>query len=53
MEAVKKTETKEILDMETLGKRTHTIHASNTNIIQEKEEKISDIEDTKKKKERN
>ena len=46
MEAMKKTQTKGQLDIESLGKRTETIETSITNRIQEIEERISDSEDT-------
>ena len=45
-EAVKKRQTKEMLEMENLRKRTGTIDSSITNIIQEMEERILGIEDT-------
>ena len=40
IEAIKKTQTEEILEMENLGKRTGTTDASITNRIQEMEERI-------------
>ena len=46
MEAMKKTQTKNQLDMENLGKWTETTESSITNRIQEIEERISDSEDT-------
>ena len=46
MEAMKKTQTENWLDMENLGKRTETTESSITNRIQEIEERISDSEDT-------
>ena len=46
MEAMKKTQNENRLDMENLGKRTDTTHSSTTNRIQEIEERISDSEDT-------
>ena len=46
MEAMKKTQTKDCLDMENLGKQTGTTETSITNRIQETEETISDAEDT-------
>ena len=46
MEAMKKTQTENQLDMEKLGKRTETTESSITNRIQEIEEQISDSEDT-------
>ena len=42
---MKKTQTKNRLDMENLGKRTETTESSITNRIQEIEERISDSED--------
>ena len=45
-EAVKKRQTKEMLEMENLRKRTGTIDSSITNIIQEMEGRILGIEDT-------
>ena len=50
MEAMKKTQTENWLDMENLGKRTETAESSITNRIQEIEERISDSEDTIEKK---
>ena len=46
IEAIKKTQTKGILGMENLGKRTGTREASITNRIQEMEERVSGVEDT-------
>ena len=46
MEAMKKTQTENQLDMENLGKRTETTESSITNRIQEIEEGISDSKDT-------
>ena len=46
IEVIKKTQTKGILDMENLGKRTGTTETSITNRIQEIEERISGDEDT-------
>ena len=46
IEAIKKKQTEEILEMENLGKRTGTTHASLTNRRQEIEERISGIDDT-------
>ena len=46
MDAMKKTQTKNRLDMENLDKRTETTESSITNRIQEKEERISESEDT-------
>ena len=46
MEAVRKTQTEDRLDMENLGKQTETSGTSITNRIQEIEERISDYEDT-------
>lgn len=46
IEAIKKILTEGILEMETLGKWAGTTDASITNRIQEKEERISGIEDT-------
>ena len=45
MEAMKKTQTENQLDMENLGKRTETTESSITNRIQQIEEQISDYED--------
>ena len=46
MEAMKKTQNENRLDMENLGKRAETTESSITNRIQEIEERISDSEDT-------
>ena len=46
MEAIKKTQTEAILEMENLAKRTRTTEVSITNSIQEIEERISGVEDT-------
>jgi hypothetical protein len=46
IEAIKKTQTEEILEMEDLGKRTETTDASITNKIKEMEKIISYVEDT-------
>ena len=46
IEAIKKTQTKRILDMENLDKRTGTTEASITNRIQEMEKRISGVKDT-------
>ena len=46
IEAIKKTQTEGILDMENLGKWAGTTEISITNRIQEKEERISGAEDT-------
>lgn len=46
IEAIKKTQTEGILEMENLGKRTRTADGSITNRIQETEERILDVEDT-------
>jgi hypothetical protein len=46
IEAIKKTQTEEILEMENLGKWTKTTEASITNRTQEMEERISGTEDT-------
>jgi hypothetical protein len=46
MEALKKTKTEGILEMQNLGKRTGTKDAKITKRIQETEEKISGVEDT-------
>ena len=46
IEVIQKTQTKEILDMENLGKQTGTTETSITNRIQDIEERISGIEDT-------
>jgi hypothetical protein len=46
IEAMKKSQTEEILKMENLRKRTGTTDASTTNRIQEMEERISGVEDT-------
>ena len=45
LETVKKTQTKEILEMKYLGKKTGATDASITNRIQEMEERVSGIED--------
>ena len=47
IEAIKKTQTKEILEMENLGKRTGPTDANITNRIQKMKERISGIEDTR------
>ena len=44
-EAIKKTQTKGILEMENLGKQRRTAYESITNRIQEMEERISSAED--------
>ena len=46
IEAIKKTQTEETMEMENLGKWSGTTDASITNRIQEMEERTSDIEDT-------
>jgi hypothetical protein len=46
VEAIKKTQTEGILEMENIGKRTGFTNTSITNRIQEMEERISGIEDT-------
>jgi uncharacterized coiled-coil protein SlyX len=46
IEAMKKTQTNEILEMKNLGNRTGTTDASITNRIQDMEERISGVEDT-------
>ena len=46
IEAIKKTQTESILEMENPREKTETTDASITNRIQEKEERISGIEDT-------
>ena len=45
VEAIKKTQTEGILEMENIGKRTGFTNTSITNRIQEMEERISGIED--------
>ena len=45
MQAIKKSKTEGILEMENLVKRTGTINSSITSTIQETEERISGIED--------
>ena len=45
MEAIKKTQTGGILEMENLGKRTGTTDMTITSRIQKMEERISGIED--------
>ena len=46
IEAIKKTQTEDILGLEILGKRTGSTDASITNRIKTMEERISGIEDT-------
>ena len=46
LEAIQKTQTEGILEMENIGKKTRTTNASITNNIQEMEERISSVEDT-------
>jgi hypothetical protein len=46
IEAMKETQTEEILEMENLRKRTETTDTSITKRIQEMEDRISGIEDT-------
>jgi len=46
IEAVNKTQTEGILEMENLGTRTGTTVVSITNRIQEMEERTSDVNDT-------
>ena len=46
IEALKKTQTEGILDMENLDKQMDTTEASITNRIQEMEDRISGVEDT-------
>ena len=48
IEAIKKTQTEDILEMENLMKRTGTVDVRITNRIQEIRERISGIESTKK-----
>jgi hypothetical protein len=48
LETIKKSHRETILELENLGKRSGAIHASITNIIQKKEERISGAEDTMK-----
>ena len=45
MEAIKKTQTEGILEIENVGQRTGTTDTRITNGVQEMEERISDIED--------
>ena len=47
IEAIKKTQTNGILEMENLGKRTGPTDANITNRIQKMKERISGIEDTR------
>lgn len=47
IEAIMKTQTKGILEMENLGKRTGTTDRSITNRIQKMQERISGIDDTR------
>jgi hypothetical protein len=44
-ETIKKTQTEGILEIQNLGKRTETTNESITNRIQEREERLSSIED--------
>ena len=46
IEAIKKTQTEGILEMENLGKETETTEESITHIIQDMAERISGIKDT-------
>jgi hypothetical protein len=46
IKTIKKAQIEEIVEMENLGKRTETTHASITNKVPEMEERTSDIEDT-------
>ena len=45
IEAIKKTQTQAILEMENLGKRIGTTDTSITNRIRDMEERISSVED--------
>ena len=45
IEAIKKTQTEGILEIENVGQRTGTTDTRITNGVQEMEERISDIED--------
>ena len=46
IKAIKKAQIEEIVEMENLGKRTETTHASITNKVPEMEERTLGIEDT-------
>ena len=46
IEAIKETQTEDILEMENLGKRIATTDISNFNRIKQMEDKISGVEDT-------
>jgi predicted nucleic acid-binding Zn-ribbon protein len=46
VETIKKTQSETTLEIETLGKKSGTIDASNSNRIQEMEERISGAEDS-------
>jgi hypothetical protein len=46
VETIKKTQRETTLEIEILGKKSGTIDASISNIIQEMEERVSDVEDS-------